>query len=60
MILISDACKKLNTVHFTTCIIYSTCEPCPMCFLAIYWVRPKAVYYGSDKADAIDFDDQFL
>jgi tRNA(Arg) A34 adenosine deaminase TadA len=31
-----------------------------MCFGAIYWVRPKAVYYGSDKADAIDFDDQFI
>tara|TARA_R110002074_G_scaffold146084_1_gene295412 strand:+ start:1479 stop:1685 length:207 start_codon:yes stop_codon:yes gene_type:complete len=52
MILISDACKKLNTFQFTACIIYSTCKPCPKCFGAIYWARSKNVYYGSDKADA--------
>ena len=33
-----------------------------MCMGAIYWARPKAVYYGNTKADAakIDFDDQFI
>ncbi|MEH6747907.1 MAG: hypothetical protein V7670_13825 [Maribacter arcticus] len=33
-----------------------------MCFGDIYWARPKAVFYGCDKADAkaIDFDDQFI
>ncbi len=33
-----------------------------MCLGAIYWARPKAVYYGNTKADAakIDFDDQFI
>ena len=33
-----------------------------MCLGAIYWARPKAVYYGNTKKDAadIDFDDQFI
>jgi tRNA(Arg) A34 adenosine deaminase TadA len=33
-----------------------------MCLGAIYWARPKAVYYGNTKADAaaIEFDDQFI
>tara|TARA_X000000950_G_scaffold57236_1_gene68882 strand:- start:65 stop:517 length:453 start_codon:yes stop_codon:yes gene_type:complete len=62
MVVIRDACKKLNTFQLTDCIIYTSCEPCPMCFGAIYWARPKAVYYGCYKADAkaIDFDDQFI
>ncbi|WP_396633949.1 nucleoside deaminase [Maribacter sp. R86514] len=62
MVVIRDACNKLNSFQLTDCIIYTSCEPCPMCFGAIYWARPKAVYYGCDKADAktIDFDDQFI
>src|SRR3990167_4880265 len=28
---IREACKKLNTVDLSGCVIYSTCEPCPMC-----------------------------
>jgi tRNA(Arg) A34 adenosine deaminase TadA len=62
MVVIRDACKKLNDFQLTDCTIYTSCEPCPMCFGAIYWARPKAVYYGCDKADAkaIDFDDQFI
>lgn len=41
------------------CELYTTCEPCPMCFGAIYWARIKAVYYGSTRHDAADigFDD---
>ncbi|OIQ41306.1 MAG: tRNA-specific adenosine deaminase [Bacteroidetes bacterium MedPE-SWsnd-G1] len=59
---IRAACKKLGTFQLDDCIIYTSCEPCPMCLGAIYWARPKAVFYGCDKADAakIDFDDQFI
>ena len=33
-----------------------------MCLGAIYWARPKAVYYGCTKQDAanINFDDAFI
>ncbi len=59
---IRKACQKLGSFQLDDCIIYTSCEPCPMCFGAIYWARPKAVYYGCTKEDAakIDFDDQFI
>ena len=37
--------SKLRTRHLEGCTIYSTCEPCPMCFSAIWWAKiPKLVY----------------
>ena len=46
------ACKKLTTKNLSDCIIYSTCEPCPMCLSAIIWANIKKVYYGSNRKDA--------
>ena len=59
---IRDACKNIGSFQLDGCIIYTSCEPCPMCLGAIYWARPKAVFYGCGKVDAakIDFDDQFI
>lgn len=62
VVAIRDACQKLNTFELTDCIIYTSCEPCPMCLGAIYWARPKEVYFGCSKEDAarINFDDHFI
>lgn len=62
VVAIRKACQKLKTFQLTDCTIYTSCEPCPMCFGAIYWARPKMVYFGCDKKDAakINFDDQFI
>ncbi|OBX26808.1 tRNA(Arg) A34 adenosine deaminase TadA [Gelidibacter algens] len=59
---IRDACKNLNSFQLEGCTIYTSCEPCPMCFGAIYWARPDKVYYGCSQKDAadIDFDDEFI
>ena len=35
---IRKACQKLNTFDLSGCEIYTSCEPCPMCFGAIYWL----------------------
>ena len=62
IIAIKEACKKLNSFQLDDCIIYTSCEPCPMCLGAIYWARPKKVFYACNRDDAamIDFDDQFI
>ncbi len=62
VVAIRKACKELGTFQLDDCEIYCSCEPCPMCLGAIYWARPKAIYYANTKSDAaaIDFDDQFI
>ena len=56
------ACKKLKTFDLSGCVIYTSCEPCPMCLGAIYWAHLDKIYYANTKADAnqIGFDDQFI
>jgi len=49
---IRKASKKLRTFDLTGCEIYSTTEPCPMCFGAIHWARIATVYYGTGIRDA--------
>lgn len=59
---IRAACKKLNDFQLTDCILYASCEPCPMCLGAIYWSRITAVYFASSRFDAAaaNFDDSFI
>ena len=56
---IRGACQQLNTYDLSGCILYSSCEPCPMCLGAILWARLKAVYYCANRDDASSagFDD---
>lgn len=56
------ACRKLGTFDLSGCVIYTSCEPCPMCLGAIYWSRIETIYYANTQADAarIGFDDQFI
>ncbi len=62
VVAIRKACEKLNSFQLDGCIIYTSCEPCPMCLGAIYWARPARVVYGCNRQDAanINFDDQFI
>lgn len=56
---IRKACEILKTVDLSGCVIYSTCEPCPMCFSACHWARISKIVYGSRIADArkLGFDE---
>ena len=62
IVAIRDACTRLGTFQLDGCEVYCSCEPCPMCFGAIYWARPARVFYANTKTDAaaIGFDDQFI
>lgn len=48
------ACLELNAVDLAGCVVYSTTEPCPMCFAAIHWANCDAVVYGAAIADAAE------
>ena len=62
IVAIRDACRSLAHFQLEDCVIYTSCEPCPMCLGAIYWARPKRIVYGCSREDAaaIDFDDDFI
>lgn len=62
IVAIRDACRRLGHFQLTGCIIYTSCEPCPMCLGAIYWARPARVYYACSRQDAAaaGFDDEFI
>ena len=59
---IRSAAKKLSTHDLTDCILYSSCEPCPMCLGAIYWSGISNVFFAADRKDAAaaGFNDKFI
>lgn len=59
---IREACKNLGTFQLDGCVLYTSCEPCPMCLGAIYWARPEKVYYACSRLDAAEagFDDELI
>jgi guanine deaminase len=62
VVVIREACRALQSFQLAGCDLYCTCEPCPMCFGAIYWARPARVFYAGTASDAAaaGFDDAFI
>mgnify|MGYP004612293487 CR=1 FL=1 len=62
VVAIRTACEKLKTYDLSGYILYTSCEPCPMCLSAIIWANIKTVYYGCTKEDAgnIGFRDDVI
>ena len=56
---IREACRQLGTFNLSGCILYSSCEPCPMCLMACQWARLDRVWYAATAEDAAraGFDD---
>ena len=48
---IRAAARKLKSFDLSKCVLFSTTEPCPMCFAAIHWARIPKIYYGTGIAD---------
>jgi len=59
---IRNAAKALKSFDLSGCILYTSCEPCPMCLSAIYWARINKVFYAATRIDAHDagFDDHII
>ncbi|HEX5432281.1 MAG TPA: nucleoside deaminase [Bryobacteraceae bacterium] len=62
VVAIRAACAALGDFQLKDCDIYTTSEPCPMCLGAIYWARPRRVFFGANAGDAAaaGFDDAFI
>jgi guanine deaminase len=57
-----DAAARLGTHVLEECVLYSSCEPCPMCLAAAYWARIPRVVFAASREDAAraGFDDDDL
>ncbi len=62
VVAIRAACARLETFTLAGCVLYTSCEPCPMCLAAAYWARVDAIYFAATQDDAAraGFDDAFL
>ena len=58
---IRNACQGLGTFDLTGAVLYTSCEPCPMCLATSLWARVERVYFAADREDAADagFDEVF-
>jgi tRNA(Arg) A34 adenosine deaminase TadA len=62
MVAIRAAAQKLQRFKLRDCILYSTCEPCPMCLGAVYWSGMRTVFFANSRKDAASygFDDSYI
>jgi guanine deaminase len=62
VVAIRRACRKLGTFQLAGCVLYSSCEPCPMCLAAAYWARVERLVLAASRDDAAraGFDDAFI
>jgi len=62
VVAIRRACRKLATFSLVGCVLYSSCEPCPMCLAAAYWARLDRLVHAASREDAAraGFDDAFI
>ena len=57
---IRAACDKLNTMDLSGCTLYSTCEPCPMCFAASWWANISNLVFGVSLEDVTNVSNEML
>jgi tRNA(Arg) A34 adenosine deaminase TadA len=62
IVAIRAACRALGSFQLDGCVIYASCEPCPMCLGAIYWARPARIFFACTRSDAqgAGFDDDLI
>jgi tRNA(Arg) A34 adenosine deaminase TadA len=62
VVAIREAGARLRRFELSGAVLYTSCEPCPMCLAAAYWARLSRVVFANDRHDAaaIGFDDDSL
>lgn len=59
VVAIRAACAAIGDFSLAGCVLYASCEPCPLCISACLWARLDRVVYSADRDDAArgGFDD---
>jgi guanine deaminase len=62
VVAIREACRTIDDFSLAGCVLYASCEPCPLCLSASLWARLDRVVYAADRDDAArgGFDDSFF
>ncbi len=62
VVAIRAACARVGEFRLEGCVLYTSCEPCPMCLAATWWARIERVEFAAtrDDAAAAGFDDSAL
>jgi guanine deaminase len=62
VVAIRNACKALGVFQLDGCVLYTSCEPCPMCLAAAYWARVDRIVFANSRRDAakVGFGDDFI
>jgi tRNA(Arg) A34 adenosine deaminase TadA len=62
IVALRQAARRLKTHNLKGAVIYTSCEPCPMCLTAIMWARIGRMVYACSRADAAEagFDDEWF
>lgn len=55
---IKIACRKLKSKDLSGATLYSTCEPCPMCFTASWWANIAEIVFGVSLQDVMHISDE--
>ncbi len=59
VVAIREACRARENFSLAGSVLYTSCEPCPLCMSAALWARVDQVVYAADRYDAArgGFDD---
>lgn len=62
VVAIRRACRALDSFSLAGCVLYASCEPCPMCLAAAYWARVDRLVFAATRDDAAraGFDDELI
>jgi guanine deaminase len=62
VVAIREACRALGVFQLEGCVLYTSCEPCPMCLAAAYWARIDRIVFANSRKDAADigFGDDYI
>jgi tRNA(Arg) A34 adenosine deaminase TadA len=62
MTAIRAAAAALGSFQLRGCVLYTSCEPCPMCLGAAYWARVDRLVFAANRHDAAEagLDDEHI